>query len=237
MYSIRRLSLVVIIVCAAVTNALMALNLNLPADVQTGDPDLPEFPFKAGDAVLISTFPDTTNFLNGIFPIDDRGYTELPIVGKVKVSELRMSEFQEFLRSKFKAYLRYPDLYVKPMVRISLLGGFLKPGLYYVDINYSLWEAVNLAGGTLLEEGIYDMRWERGRDKQVKDLTRLFESGVSLRRMGFHSGDQIWTPSPARRTIWDTVRDVMPILTFATTIWIVYNTYQRDLVLLRYRAR
>ena len=33
-------------------------------------------------------------------------------------------------------------------------------------------------------------------------------SGMSLRSMGFKSGDQIWTPSPGDRTVWDTIRDI-----------------------------
>ncbi len=200
-----------------------------------GDPDMAEYPFKPGYGLMVSTLPDTTNLLMGIYAIDDRGYAEFPIIGKVKVSEMKRPQLIEFLKTQFRNYLRYPNIYVKPMVRVSLLGGFMRPGLYYVDIHNSLWQVVQRAGGTLRENGIYKMKWERRHDEQVDDLTPYFEKGVSLKEMGFNSGDQIWTPSPDRRTFWDTVGDVMPILTFATTIWAMYNTYQRDVVLLRGR--
>lgn len=188
--------------------------------------------FSSGDALYISAFPDTNSFLNGIFPIDQSGFAEFPIIGKVKVGNIKTGDLKFFLMKEFKEYLRFPNLYIKPMVRISLLGGFIRPGLYYVDINSSLWEAVNLAGGTMLEDGIYGLRWERSHKKQSSDVTRLFEKGVSLKQMGFQSGDQFWTPSPNRRTVWDTVRDVLPILTFATSMFMLYNTYQRDLMVL-----
>ncbi len=189
-------------------------------------------PFTPGDAISISTFPDTSSFLNGVFPIDQDGMVEFPIAGKVKISTMTIDGLKRYLQTEFKDYLKYPNLYIKPLVRISLLGGFQRPGLYYIDIKNSLWQAVHTAGGTLLEDGIYDMHWERDGDEQSNHIVAFFERGISLERMGFHSGDQIWTPSPDRRTIWDTIRDVMPILTFTTSIWLMYNTYQRDLILL-----
>jgi protein involved in polysaccharide export with SLBB domain len=198
-----------------------------------GDPDLAEFPFRPGDGIQISAFPDTGSFLNGIFPIDERGLAEFPIYGKVKVTEMTMAEFQAFLLANYRPYLRYPNLYIKPVIRISLLGGFVRPGLYYVDFNNSLWDVVQLAGGTIRENGIYKMRWERDHDEQLNDLTTAFESGRSLTKMGFKSGDQIWTPSPDARTFWDGVRDIMPVLTFSTTIWLLYQTYQRDRLILQ----
>ncbi len=199
------------------------------------DPDWAEFPFTPGDGLLISTLPDTTSFLNGVFAIDDRGYAELPIVGKVRVSKMTVQDLLDFLKKNYENYLRFPNFYVKPVVRISLLGGFVRPGLYYVDINSSLWDVVHLAGGTLTEDGIKELRWQHGKEETSKDIVRLYERGVSLKRMGFTSGDIFWTPSPTRPTFWDHVRDVLPILSFATTIWAIYNTYQRDLIILRAR--
>ena len=192
----------------------------------------PPHPYTPGDAVSISTFPDTTSFLNGIFPVDQEGMAEFPIIGKVKISTMTQKDLKKYLLKEFKDYLKYPNLYIKPLVRISLLGGFMRPGLYYVDIKNSLWQAVHIAGGTLLEDGIYEMRWERNGNEQSGNIASLFEQGISLEKMGFKSGDQIWTPSPNRRTVWDTIRDVMPILTFTTSIWLMYNSYQRDLILL-----
>lgn len=190
-------------------------------------------PFKPSDGILIDVFPDTDSFLNGVFAIDDRGYVELPLVGKIDVSKMSKTAFTLYIKNTFKTYLRYPNVYVKPVVRISLLGGFTKPGLYYVDLNSSLWEAVLLAGGTQKPAGIYEMRWERDHDEEVDDITPLFESGVSLRSMGFKSGDQIWTPSPGDRTVWDTIGDIIPLLTFSVAIFSLYSTYQRDSVFLR----
>ena len=57
-------------------------------------------PFKPGDGILISTFPDTTSFLNNTFPIDDMGFVDFPIVGKVAVSSMSNEELGTFIKEK-----------------------------------------------------------------------------------------------------------------------------------------
>jgi len=193
------------------------------------DPDQEVHPFKPGDGLAINTFPDTSSFLNNVFPIDDRGFAEFPIVGKINVSSMTKNELKNYLNNTFRAWLRNPNIYIKPVIRISLLGGFQRPGLYYIDNNSSLWEAVHLAGGPILQKGIYKMKWERNGDEQSGDLTRFFESGISLRSMGFRSGDQIRTP-PISESFWDKFRtDFIPIVTFISSMALLYLTYQREL--------
>lgn len=183
--------------------------------------------FIPGDAVSISTFPDTTSFLNNIFPIDDKGFVEFPIEGKVKITDMTVVDLQSFLKEKFKAWLRNPNIYVKPVIRLSLLGGFRLPGLYYVDSASSLWDVIKMAGGPILEDGIYDLKWERNGSEQSDDLIKLFEDGSSLRQIGFQSGDQIWTKSPITETYWDTLNKLMPIVSISTAVFLAYITYQQ----------
>jgi protein involved in polysaccharide export with SLBB domain len=200
-----------------------------------GDPEVENFPFKPGDGVAISTFPDTASFLNNTFSIDDRGFVEFPIVGKVKITGMSREDLITFLKDKFKGWLRNPNIYVKPVIRISILGGFQRPGLYYVDYNSSLWEIVRIVGGPLRDDGIYEMKWEREGDSCDGDIVKFYENGTSLKKMGIRSGDQILTPMPDRRTFWNMVAEVMPILTFATSVVVMYQTYQRDQLLFQLR--
>ena len=193
-------------------------------------------PFTPGDAIRISTFPDTTSFLhNKTFPIDDQGFADFPIVNKINVSKMTTEQIVAFLKDTYKSYLRSPNISVKPVVRISLLGGFTRPGLYYVDLDNSLWEVIRLSGGPILEEGLDEMKWERSGDEQKGDLTQYFETGISLRRMGFRSGDQILTPSSDESTFWDTVDRFMQFITLATTITFTYLTYQQTVWMMEYR--
>jgi len=182
--------------------------------------------FKPGDAVQIIVFPDTTSFLNNTFPIDDQGYVFLPLVGRTKISNKSKKEFLKFLTDNYSQYLKFPFIQVRPLIRISILGGVQKPGMYYVDPSLSLWETIKISGGPLKEDGLKEMRWERNKKVVKDDLIPYLQSGQSLRNIGFRSGDQIWVPSPDRPTFWTRVGQVLPIVSFAISTYTLYWAIQ-----------
>jgi protein involved in polysaccharide export with SLBB domain len=190
-------------------------------------------PFKRGDGILISTFPDTTSFLNNTFPIDDMGFVDFPIVGKVAVSSMSNEELSTFIKEKFQQYIRTPNISIKPMMRISLIGGFMTPGLHYVDYSMSMWDAVRLGGGPSLEMGLKDMVWERDGDEVVDNIIPYFEKGISLKNMGFKSGDQLVTPTALGPTLGESIEFVLGLATFATGLYLTYFTYQLQIRVLQ----
>ncbi len=192
---------------------------------------------KPGEAIRIYAFPDTGSFINGFYPVDGEGKIYLPIIGKMTVLGMSEKSFLDTLKTQYISYLRYPNLQVRHSIRISLLGGFQRPGLYYIDPDYSLWDAVYLAGGTTREDGLKRMQWERDRLPVTGDIIPYYQSGQSLRSIGFKSGDQLWTPVEPKRRWWDVaVRDVLlsqifPIVTTTASIYIsylMYKTYNRN---------
>jgi len=206
---------------------LSQLNLTSPTQISQVSP------FTSGDGIFIDTFPDTASFLNKTFPIDDLGMAEFPMIGKVKVTDKTAAQIEELLKESFKAYLRYPNVRVKPVIRISVLGGVAKPGLYFVDQDQSLWTVLQEVGGPVSEDGLDDMRIERNSDVILNDIHPHYENGTSLREIGLRSGDQIWVPSPTRATFWDDVSKVLPLFTFATSLYIMYLSYQGTLITAR----
>ena len=224
---------------------IISLNQSLLIFADPGKNDLQgnkqlndEYLFKPGDGLFISTFPDTSSFLNGTFSIDENGCVEFPIIGRVKITQMKKSEIIDFIKGNFQQFTRSQNIYIKPMLRVSVLGGVVRPGLYYFDYNSSLWELLQMVGGTVKEDGLKKMHWERDRDNVVGDLIPFYETGVSLKKMGFKSGDQLWSPSPDAKTFWDRITgDILPVLTFGTTIVFFYLTYQQSMYLTRIRIR
>ena len=186
---------------------------------------------KPGEAIRIYAFPDTGSFVNGFYPIDGKGRIYLPIIGKMDVMNMTEKAFLDTLKAQYINYLRYPNVQIRHNIRISLLGGFQRPGLYYIDPDYSIWDAVYLAGGTTREDGLKRMQWERDREAVTKDVIPYFQSGQSLRSIGFQSGDQLWTPVEPKRGWWEVVvKDVMlsqvfPIVTTSASLYISYLMY------------
>lgn len=184
--------------------------------------------FFPGDAVRIYLPLDSASFLNGVYPIDDNGTIVLPITGEFQVTGLSIQEFEEIIRKDYEIYLRFPEVQVTPLIRVSLLGGFARPGMYYVEPQRSMWDLISMAGGTNNEKGLGKMRWERDRKIVQKDLIPLIESGRSLRSIGFKSGDQLWTPGESRRVTDFLVRDLLPIGTFLLSLFVGVATIRDD---------
>jgi protein involved in polysaccharide export with SLBB domain len=222
-------------------NDLLATNssaepgvVNTPESQETSSSS--ELPFIPGDAILLSTYPDTTSFLNGIYAIDDEGYVEFPIGDRIRISPMAEEDFLKFLKDKYQNYVRSPNLSVKAMIRVTVVGGFVTPGLYYVDKKLSFWDLIRMAGGPNHEGAIKEIHWERNGEPMVEDLTPYLESGTSLKTMGVRSGDLVWTPSPDYETpLRFVITNILPLLTFATSLVFLYISYQTFILVARGR--
>jgi protein involved in polysaccharide export with SLBB domain len=182
--------------------------------------------FRPGDAVQIYIFPDTTSFLHRIFSIDGEGNVFLPIWGKVKIINMTEEDFIKFIKKNFMEYLRSPNVQVRSLIRVSLLGGFNRPGLYYIDKSSTMWDLIRLANGPVEEKGISKMRWERGKKIIKSDLTLLFESGHSLSQIGLKSGDQIWVPLQGKPSFLEKASVILPYVAVAISSYTLYLTYE-----------
>ncbi|MCL2688436.1 MAG: polysaccharide biosynthesis/export family protein [Chitinispirillia bacterium] len=183
--------------------------------------------FVPGDGLRITIYPDSAHFLNGIYPIDLGGYVYLPLVGRFLVTAMTTAQFSEFLQSTFAQYLRFPEVQVTPLIRVSMLGGFKEAGLYYIEPDRSFWELVYMAGGPSHEEGLRKMKWERDKTVIASNLIPHYQSGHSLAALGIKSGDRISTPQDPTRNFWsgfmrDTlIRDVLPVATFLLSVFVI----------------
>lgn len=188
-------------------------------------------PFLAGDAIQITVYPDTTSFPSGIYPVDGDGYIDLPVIGYLKVTNMSSDNLYDTLKTTFAELLRYPYIKIRPLTRITFMGGFRRPGDYWIDPHYSLWQAMQMAGSTIRSDGLVKLRWQRDKEAVSKDLVTDFQSGKSLYQLGFRSGDQIYVTSKPERNRWEVFRtEILPVLTITMTTLLtaasIYQTYR-----------
>jgi hypothetical protein len=235
MNSIRIFSLSIIITLALYGESLAATAKTGKDSSQSKTDSDSIYPFKCGSAVYVVCFPDTASFLSKIYPIDAEGCIELPLLGKTRISLMKKEQLVEFLNSNYLKYLRNPGIQVRPLIRVAILGGFQRPGIYYISAQSSFPELLQLSGPPIREDGLTKMRWERNRLPVKCDLVKSFESAQSLEEMGIQSGDQICvTPKPLLST-WDIFKtDVLPMFTFivttavtSTTLYFTYKSYMQ----------
>lgn len=155
--------------------------------------------FQPGDAVRIhiwELFREGGQDLNlsNDYPINMEGFIIMPLIAEVKVVGLTSYELMKVLEDRYRAYLRDPYIYVRPLIRITMQGAFNQPGSYRTDPSASLWDLVALAGGPNARCDLKNMRVERGGEIVMKKVLDSFERGYSLDDVGIRSGDQIVAP-------------------------------------------
>lgn len=144
-----------------------------------------------GDVIRIKAFPDTGSFISGNYSIMDSGFIILPILGLIQVTQWSIAGLTTNLTSGYAKYLAYPTIQIEPLIHVSLLGGFLRPGMYLANPLYSFSSALRAGGGTVRDDGLKLLRWERNGKVLARNLTAEVEGTKSLWAMGFKSGDQV----------------------------------------------
>jgi len=90
---------------------------------------------------------DLSAYLNS-FDVSDSGFVNLPLIGKILVTDLSLTECQKVIQEKVNLYLKNTLVVVKLLnFNITLLGEVTKPGTYRVYNNQvTILEALGLAG-------------------------------------------------------------------------------------------
>jgi protein involved in polysaccharide export with SLBB domain len=160
-----------------------------------------------GDALRIKAYPDTASFISGTYTIFDSGFVMLPIFGFVQITKMSISGLTKQLTDEYAKYMAYPSVQIEPMIRILLLGGFLRPGTYLVNPLHPFSNALSAAGGTVRDDGLKLLRWERNGKVLSTNLTSEVESNGSLWALGFKSNDQVCITLRTKR-------DMLPVASF-----------------------
>jgi protein involved in polysaccharide export with SLBB domain len=152
--------------------------------------------FQPGDAIRIQVWElyqkENRNLpLSGDYPINPDGMIIMPLLGEIKVKGMTNYELMQILKEKFSNYLNDPFIYVRPLIRVTMQGAFIRPGAYRVDPASSLWDLIQLAGGPDANCDLEKIRVERSGNIAIRNLLNSFEKGYSLEEIGIESGDQI----------------------------------------------
>ena len=112
---------------------------------------------RPGDVLKIAVFRDKE--LSGDYPIDARGYVQIPGLGVIKAAGLDPTDVTDRLRLALveRGFAR-PEISVQPMIRVSVLGEVRSPNVYPVDPGTSLLKLLTVAGGPTDRAKLRDTR-------------------------------------------------------------------------------
>lgn len=187
--------------------------------------------FKRGDALKLIVWQpyrigDGKNpgiEVGGEYPIDTRGNVFFPLVGDVKVIGHNSITLAEKLKEEFSPFLQDPIIIVEPLIRVTMLGAFRRPGTYLIQPDASLWQLVDKAGGPADDSNLKKMWVERGGKIVKRDILSGYEKAYSLHELGIYSGDQILVPQRKKFRL----RDALEILRFGVTLINIYFLVQK----------
>jgi protein involved in polysaccharide export with SLBB domain len=168
--------------------ALLLLAPRIPALAQSpaGVSSQPMITLAPGDVVRIAVWREVD--LSGDFVVDELGAVTLPLLGRIDLREIPISQLREKLIARYAVDLKNPSITVTPLRRVYVLGEVAKPGLYIVDPTISLAGAVALAGGATPAGDLNRLRVVRG---GAVILARVAASS-SLGLMNVRSDDQVF---------------------------------------------
>lgn len=179
-----------------------------------------ELPISAG--LHYAIYPGAVGGVTGLQPlgyqVDSLGLIEIPLIGRVKVSNLTTSEVADTLRKKLNLFLKEPSVNVRILNhKFTILGEINRPATYNIlDNRTSLPEAIGMEGDLTIygrRENIMIIRQENNRREQVR-LNLLSREILNSPYYYLRNGDIIYIePSRVKATYNDRTFQLLPILT------------------------
>ncbi|MDQ3051517.1 MAG: polysaccharide biosynthesis/export family protein [Bacteroidota bacterium] len=166
------------------------------------------------------------------FIVDKFGFVELPLIGKVNLAGLTITDARDTLVQRFEFYMDAPVVILKKLsFKITILGEVNKPGLYYVENEkITLFEALGLAGDLTIFGSREDLKLIRrtkdGYREIIIDLTT--KASLNTEVAYLHPDDVLYVKPIGRRGAATLSPSVLIVTSVLTTIILVVSVILRE---------
>ncbi len=192
---IYRFNAILFLSIALISNVLIAQKLN-PAD---------------GIEITFSNIEDS---VKGNFYIQDDGQIHIPYLGKINTVDKDFSEIESEIIAGYETLYTNPEIVVRPLLQINILGEVRNPGVYYLSGFETLSELFEIAGGETSDANINKIILVRNDNILDLDLSSFLYGGNNLNDIGITSGDKIYIP----KNWWVEVRDASILVSGVTVL-------------------
>ncbi len=147
---------------------------------------------RPGDELNIVVY--RTPELTGVYLIDSRGLVQIPGLGTIRVAGLDPTQATERLKqSLVERGFASPEIAVRPLIRVGVLGRVASPGLHSVEPGTTLLQLLTIAGGAAEDANLSRTRVVREGKVHVVDLQSALEGGAAG-RIVLYSNDVVEVP-------------------------------------------
>jgi hypothetical protein len=144
-----------------------------------------------------------------------RGMPDIPMRGVLR------SEAQEYLSTQIARFIKDPDVKVRPLIRLTVLGGIGKPGFYQLDADILLSDALMRTGGIGNNTEFKDSKVRRNGVDIIdgETIARAITEGRTLDQLNLRAGDEIDIGVKSTTNWFTTIR------TFAAIPALIFSSY------------
>lgn len=175
-----------------------------------------DYRISEGDilSIVLTGYPDITPttdssnnpFISG-FPVDQQGFVQFPLIGRIKASGMSVPQFTATLQRQLQRYLKYPDPQVKIVnyrgSNFFVDGEVRQSGEFTIaDVPVSLYSAISMAGGTTEEGDSNNIVLNRKGNSYHLGLETLQKVGLSANNIYLQDGDAIHVNSQTRNKVY-----------------------------------
>lgn len=171
-----------------------------------------------GDGVRITLY-NISDPLSGDYYVQEDWNIQLPYIGLVDVRQRVINEVRSEIFSKYAQIYRDPELTVRALYRINVLGEVKSPGVYFVTGVEKLSDLLAEAGGETRDANINNIYFVRADQKMDIDGKEILEQGKRLNDIGLRSGDQIYVP----RKRWISFRNASALISALALSIAIYD--------------
>jgi len=175
-----------------------------------------------GDALQIDVLGDvwgTKDVKPEPLLIGPDGYIYFPLVGEVQAEGLSVAELTDRLIEGLSQYIRHPKVTVNlaklRTTRVYVLGEVQKPGLYELEKDHHLLDAVGIAGSytkDAAKKKVFVIRKNSTSAPLRVNLLALMQKGDMSQNVLLNEGDVVYLTANNRI---DFSRDILPFVTGA----------------------
>lgn len=141
------------------------------------------------------------------FPVDQQGFIQFPMIGRIKASGLSVPQFTNNLSARLQKYLKYADPQVKVINyrgnKFFIDGAVRQPGEFNIeDAPVTLYGAISMAGGATETGDSNNIILNRNGNSYELGLQSLREMGSSANQIYLQDGDSIHVNSQSRNRVF-----------------------------------
>lgn len=158
-------------------------------------------------SIILVGYPDITAAGTTGYPVDQQGFIQFPLIGRIKASGMSVPQFTANLSGQLQRYLKYPDPQVKVAEyrgnKFFIDGEVGKSGEFNIaDAPVSLYSAISMAGGAIPTGDSDSIVLNRNGVSYDIGLQTLREMGSSANQIYIKNGDSIHVNSQSRNKIY-----------------------------------